>query len=96
MSEPKTEGPRPAPQSRNSAPAPGASVTSTAATAMTTAGSGGWVLWIFQCLEADKLVTPSTETALFMAAAILPIAQTLRNGLNVALGRWFKVEPARE
>ena len=77
-----------------SSPAPGASVTSTAATAMTTAGSGAWVIWIFQCIEAGHLTQPSNECALFMAAALLPIGQTLQKGINAVLGRWFKVSPS--
>lgn len=104
MSEGKGLGPGPAPMEPLPAPPkmviqpgpiPGSGTTATAAVAFTSVSSGAFVLWIFQCIAQKQIVQPSSELAMMMGAAILPLAHTVRNGLNAMLARWFRVEPTQ-
>lgn len=53
----------------------------TTAVSMTTAGIGGVILWIFQCIHAHEILVPSDETAIMMGGFVLPIIQATRQAM---------------
>lgn len=53
------------------------------ANSLTAAGAGAFLLWIFGMIDAGHFYVPPVETAMFMGAAILPIASALGK-------RWIK------
>lgn len=53
------------------------SVTGTTADSLTAAGCGAFLLWIFGMIDAGHMFVPPAETAMFMGAAILPIAKAI-------------------
>lgn len=53
------------------------SIASTTAIALGTSGGAGIVLWVIDCLAADKLIIPDREVCMFLAACLAPIVHAV-------------------
>lgn len=58
-------------------PPPGGSVGTTAIAALSGAGAGDTIMWIFECFQQGKIVTPETDLATLWGAALMPLGHAL-------------------
>ena len=64
----------------------------TTATAMTTAGAGAVVSWVFQCLQAHALVTPDQTTEYVLAASLAPLLHGVKLGVQALALSWLQTK----
>lgn len=64
------------------------SIASTTAIALGTSGGAGIVLWVIDCLAAEKLIIPDREVCMFLAACLAPIVHAVGRIILYHLGRF--------